>query len=218
MRFDDSSEGVFQRLEHHMRQMARNIHEGEVRRTKQLDFGSVKEAIVVFADESGVFYGFFGKFLDVGFRADNTDVIRVPVVRLVCQCNVLPNEHTNADTRHVEAVEEGLYGRVDLHALLLSLVFVDTLGNSCDDGVVPPLDLLQCALKFLVVVCELRRPVLTVVHGRKVASGIIVAIAAVFEGGISGCLRELGLLRWFEKAVFGGLVEIGPRQGGNFFE
>ena len=47
---------------------------------------------------------------------------------LVRQGDVLPNEHTDADTGHVEAVEEGLDVVVYLHALSLALVLENSLG------------------------------------------------------------------------------------------
>jgi hypothetical protein len=62
---------------------------------------------------------------------------------LVGQGDVLAQQHANTDTRHVEAVEEGLYVVVDLHPLPLALVLQDALCDRRDDAVMPPLDLVE---------------------------------------------------------------------------
>jgi len=110
-----------------MAQMTRNIHKIQIIPTDQLDLGCFKETIVVFADKPGVFNGFLGKFFDICLGADDADVVRIAVLALVGQGNVLADEHTDADAGHVEAVKEGLDVVVDLHALALALVFEDTL-------------------------------------------------------------------------------------------
>jgi hypothetical protein len=62
---------------------------------------------------------------------------------LVRKGDVLSDEHPNAYSRHVEAIQERLNRVVDLHALPFSLVLQDTLGNCGNHTIVPPLDLLQ---------------------------------------------------------------------------
>ena len=96
------------------------------------DFRGVEEAIVVFADEAGVFDGFLGEFAHVGLGADDADVVGRCGLFLVREGDVLADEHADADAGHVEAVEEGLDVGVDLHALPFALVFEDALG--CGEG------------------------------------------------------------------------------------
>lgn len=42
---------------------------------------------------------------------------------LVGESDVLAYQHTNAYSRHVEAIEEGLDVRIDLHSLSVPFVF-----------------------------------------------------------------------------------------------
>ncbi|KAI6773376.1 hypothetical protein HG531_000225 [Fusarium graminearum] len=65
------------------------------------------------------------------------------MMALVCQGNVLADEHTDTDTGHVKAIEERLDGAVNLHALATALVFEDTLGHGGDDAIMTALDLVQ---------------------------------------------------------------------------
>lgn len=102
--------------------MAGDVHEVQMRGAYELDFRGVEEAVVVFADETGVFDGFLREVADVGFGADDADVGGVFVVALVGEGDVLADEHSDADAGHVEAVEEGLDVVVDLHALPLALI------------------------------------------------------------------------------------------------
>lgn len=62
------------------------------------------------------------------------------------------------DSRHVEAVEEGLDGFVDLGGAALALELENPLGDGGDDGVVTTLDVGQQLGKALVVVVHLWRP------------------------------------------------------------
>lgn len=150
--------------------MARDIHEMQVGFADQLDLWGVEEAVVVLTDEAGVFDGFLGEFADVGCGADDADVIRVRCLFLVRERDMLPDQHPYAYPGHVEAVEEGLDIRVDLHALLFAFVFEDSLRYGCDDAVVPSFDAFQGFRKAFVVVVEFGRPVAAVVSSGKISS------------------------------------------------
>ena len=80
-----------------MRQVARHVHKREVGRADELDFGGVKEAVVVFAHETRIIDGFLRELADGGFSADDADVVRFVMMRLLGQGDVLADEHTNAD-------------------------------------------------------------------------------------------------------------------------
>ena len=82
---------------------------------------------------------------------------------LIRQGDVLAYEHTDANTRHIEAVKEGLDVGIDLHTLPIALVLEYALGHSCDDAVMPPFYAFQRPGKALVVVVELRGPVPAIV-------------------------------------------------------
>lgn len=180
MSLDDGAQRVLERLEEHVRQVTRDVHEVEVGVADELDAGRLEQAVVVLADEAGVLNGLLGQLLDVCLCADDADVGWVAVVALVRQGNVLADEHADADARHVEAVEEGLDVGVDLHALAPPLVLEDALRHGGDDAVVPPLDLVQALGEFLVVELQLGRPVARVVDRGKVSPrngpGLAVAV------------------------------------------
>ncbi len=125
---------------------------------------------MVLTDEAGVFNGFLREFADVGCGADDADVIRVRCLFPVRESDMLPDQHTYADTGHVEAVEERLDIRVDLHALFFAFVFEDSLSYGCDDAVVPSFDAFKGFSKAFVVVVEFRRPVAAVVRSGEIAS------------------------------------------------
>jgi len=59
---------------------------------------------------------------------------------LISKRYVLTDEHSNAYSRHIKPVEEGLDVGVNLHALTLSLVFIDALRNGSHYTVMPSLD------------------------------------------------------------------------------
>lgn len=161
--------------------MAGDVHKVQVGVAEKLDARGFEQAVVVLADEAGIFNGLLRELLDICLGADDADVGGVAVVALVGQGNVLADEHADADARHVEAVEEGLDVGVDLHALAAALVLEDALGHGGDDAVVPPLDLVQALGKLLVVELQLGRPVAVVVDGRKIpprdGSGLSMAVA-----------------------------------------
>ena len=216
----DSTQGVFQGLEEHVRQVARYVHEADVVVADELDLGGVEQTVVVLAYEARVLDGFLGEFADVGLCADDADVVGVGARALVGEGDVLADEHTDADTRHVEAVEEGLYVVVNLHPLSLALPLEDALGDGCHDAVVPPLDLLQRVCKLCVVCAQLWRPFLAVVCGSKVsparrcapvlfAVGIAVAVLwrravlALLYAGVLRCLEQRrGTLRGLQEPIF----------------
>ena len=150
--------------------MTRDVHEVEVWTTDQLDFGRVEEAVVVLADETGVLDGFLREFADVRFGADDADVVGLDGLALIRQGDVLADQHPDADAGHIKAVEEGLYGLIDLHALSLALVFQYALGDGRDDTVVPPFDVLEGFGEAFVVVIQFVRPVAVVVGGGIIAS------------------------------------------------
>lgn len=84
---------------------------------------------------------------------------------------MLADKHSNAYSRHVESVEEGLDIRVDLHPLTFSLVFIDTLRNGCHHAIMPPLDTFQSLGKSLVVVVQFWWPLALLVYAGIVPSG-----------------------------------------------
>lgn len=171
MGLDNSAQRVLEGLEEHMRQMAGNVHEVEVGIADELDLGSLKHAIVILTDKASVLNGFLGEVLNVGLGADDADIVGVAMMALIGQGDVLTDEHTDADTGHVEAIEEGLNGAVDLHALTTALVLEDTLGHGGDDTVVAALDVMQSLGETLVVEMEVGGPVTRVIDEGKVAAG-----------------------------------------------
>lgn len=150
--------------------MARDVHEVEGGRTKKLDLWCVEKAIMVFTDEAGIFNGLLSQFSHVGLSTDDAYIVGMPGACLICESDVLAYEHSYANARHVEAVEEGLDGRVDLHALPLALVFIYSLSDGGDDAIMPSLYSFQCARKSFVVVGEFWWPIVAVVYMSKVTS------------------------------------------------
>ena len=132
-----------------MAQVSRHVHETDVRVADQLHLGRFEQAVVVLAHEAGVFDGFLRQLPHVCLRADDADVGRVvgSAGALVGQGDMLADEHADADARHVEAVEKGLDGVVNVHSLPLALIFEYTLSyfhggklvraNMLDAGRVP---------------------------------------------------------------------------------
>src|SRR5207244_2589606 len=59
---DNGSQTVLEGLEKHVRQVARDVHEGQVRLTDQLDLRRVEQAVVIFADEACIVDGFLRQF------------------------------------------------------------------------------------------------------------------------------------------------------------
>lgn len=149
--------------------MTRHVHEVEVRVANKLDLWCLEESVVILADESGILNGLFGQVPYIRLGADDTDVGWIPMMTLICEGNVLTNEHSNTDTGHVEAIEEGLYVVVNLHALPFPLVLEDTLRHGRDDTIVSSLDCLEGLREPLVVGLQVRRPVVGVIHHGKVS-------------------------------------------------
>ena len=101
---------------------------------------------------------------------------------------MLTYEHTNTNAGHVEAVEEGLDVRINLHALPIPFIFENALGDGRDDAVVPALDVLKSLCEALVVVIQFGGPIVAVV-GRGVVSArgggaFAIAVAVVLAGSI----------------------------------
>ena len=72
---------------------------------------------------------------------------------------MLTDEYTDTDPAHVEPVQECLNGPLDLLVLRLALLeFKYALGNGCDNGIMPRLDLDQRLREGFVVGMNLRRP------------------------------------------------------------
>src|SRR5436305_976181 len=124
---------------------------------------------MVFAYKSSVLNRFFSQLLYIRFRTNNTDIVRVSGVLLPSERDMLSYQHPNANTRHVEAVEEGLNRGVDLHTLPFALVFVDARSNGGNDAVVPSFDRLKCLSELAIVVCQLLRPLVILIDRRKIA-------------------------------------------------
>lgn len=80
-------------------------------------------------------------------------------------------EVTRTDTRHVEAVEEGLDGAVDVRRLALALELEDSLRDRRHDGVMSSLDVGENLRKPFVVIVHLRRPLDARIGIRVVAVG-----------------------------------------------
>ena len=228
MSFDHSTQRVLERLEQHMRQVARDVHEADVVVTDELDLRGVEQAVVVLAHEASVLDGLLSELTHVGLGADDADVVGVRARALVGEGDVLADEHADADAAHVEAVEEGLDVVVNLHALALALPLEDALGDGGDDAVVPPLDLLQRVCEFGVVGAQLGRPLLPVVGGSKVSPrrccALVVlpvtdAVAVLRRRAVlallyAGVLRRLDqrrrLLRGLQQPVFNLAGEVWP--------
>src|SRR3954447_21136405 len=118
---------------------------------------------MVFAYKSSVLNRFFSQLLHIRFGTNNTDIVRVSGMLLPSERDMLSYQHPNANTRHVEAVEEGLNRRVDLHALAFALVFIDACSNGRNDAVMPSFDCLECLSKLAIIVCKLLRPLVILI-------------------------------------------------------
>lgn len=118
---------------------------------------------MIFANESGILNGFLSEILNVGLGTNYSDISRVAVVALIGESNVLSDEHADTNSRHVKAIEEGLDGAVDLHALTLALVLEDTLGHCCHDTIMAALDVVKSLCETLVVKMEICGPIAGIV-------------------------------------------------------
>ena len=120
---------------------------------------------------------------------------------------MLANKHTYPYSRHIETVEEGLDIGVNLHSLPIPLVFQNTLSDSGNNAIVAPFDVLQGFRETLVVIVQLRRPVVAVIRGSIVAAGrgrtsavtvgvrLTRGVLALLDTGILRCMAEdLGVL------------------------
>lgn len=118
---------------------------------------------------------------------------------------MLADQHANTDAAHVEAVEEGLDIVVDLHSLALALVLEDSLGDGCNDAVVPPLDLVQSAGEASVVVIELGWPF----SPRVFCRAVITSYSLTFLISVSGAARFIlrSILTFCDAGVAGRLAK-----------
>lgn len=162
-----------------MREMAWDIHEVEIVAADQLHLRCFEEAVVVFAHESSVLNGFQSQVFDVCFRADNADIIWMMMLILMLEGNMLSNQHTNADTRHVKAVKEGLYCVVDLHTLPSSLVLQNSLSDGWHDTVVSSFYAFEHLCEAEIVILEFRWPVMMVIERCKVPPQTASTIASI---------------------------------------
>ena len=189
--------------------MAWHIHEFQPWLADQLYFRSVEQAIVVLTHKSRVLDGFLSKLPNVRLRADDTHVIRFRMRALIGECNMLTDQHADPNPRHVEAIEERLNVRIDLHSLPVPLVLQDPLSDCRDHAVVPSFDVLECSGETLVVVAQLGRPVVAIVCRGVVAArrcqafAVAIAIAVALARGVlalsdagvlSGVTKDLGVL------------------------
>ena len=147
-----------------------HIHELQPWLADELYFRSVEQAIVILTHKSRVLDGFLSELSDVRLRADDTDVVRFRMRALIGERNMLTDQHTDPDPRHVKAIEERLDVRIDLHALPIPLVLQDPLSDRRDHAVVPPFDVLERSGETLVVVAQLGRPVVAIVRRGVVAA------------------------------------------------
>jgi len=84
---------------------------------------------------------------------------RIPVERNgVSDCPRSSSKEQRTDARHVEAVEEGLDGAVNVRRLALALELEDSLGDRRHDGVMSSLDVGEDLCKPFVVVVHLWWP------------------------------------------------------------
>ena len=140
---------------------------------------------MIFAYKSCILNGFLGQFSDVGFCAYYTDVIWICSCALICKCNVLADEHSYTNARHVETVEESLNVVVNLHPLSLPFPFQYALSHSCHNTVMPPLDLVKGVCEFCIVCAELWRPFFSVI-GRDIVSPTRCYAPGLFDGRRGG--------------------------------
>ncbi len=157
---------------------------------------------MILAHKSCVVNGFLGEFSHVGLSTNYTDVIRFYCLLLICKGDMLTYQHSNAYSRHVEPIKEGLYIIIDLHPLPFPLVFEYALGNGCHYTVMPPFDPFQGPREALVVVVEFRRPVSFIVCRR------IIPPRGTFACTIGKTVRLLGpVLALFDTRVVCGLAK-----------
>jgi hypothetical protein len=64
--------------------MAWHVHEVDIRIANELDFGRIKETVVVLTDESRILDGLLSELPDVCFGADDADIIWMRALALIC--------------------------------------------------------------------------------------------------------------------------------------
>lgn len=132
---------------------------------------------------------------------------------------MLPNQHSYTNSRHVEPIEEGLDGGINLQSLPFSFPFENTLSYGSHDAIVTPFNLLESFGKAYVVIVQLGRPFTMIVRGNKVSSsggGSGFSIASVGSGiGRRPVLSftDTGILSGFGEDLGGTAIEAaGPEQ------
>ena len=101
-------------------QMARDIHEPQVIRTRQLHLRSLEQTIMFLADEESIIYRFLTYVSHTCIRAYHSDIIRVGIQLI--QGYMLADEYSNPNSTHVESVEESLDRSLNLFTLLVVLL------------------------------------------------------------------------------------------------
>lgn len=98
---------------------------------------------------------------------------------------MLTNQHSYTNPRHVEPIEEGLDGGINLQTLTLSFPFKNTLSHGSYNTVVSPLDVLQSLGEAFIVIIQFWRPISVVVRWSIVSSahgGAFTVAVAIQQG------------------------------------
>mmetsp|Transcript_28273 Transcript_28273/g.65637 ORF Transcript_28273/g.65637 Transcript_28273/m.65637 type:complete len:219 (-) Transcript_28273:466-1122(-) len=137
---------VFQELEKDIVEVGGHVLEVEVEAAVQRDDRRV--AVLSRAHELGVLDRRFGHLRGRRELAHQADV---PLLLLLPQRQVLPDQHTDADSRHVKAVEEAVdgVGLDEAHAAHVGAQLVGRTGHGEQHGAVARVDPLQKLCKML---------------------------------------------------------------------
>ena len=218
-----------------MREVSRNVHKVQVLLADELNLGCLEETVVVLTDKASVFNGLKRDLPHVGLGADDPDIVGMANVGLFREGDVLADEHADTNARHVEAIEEGLNGGVNLQTLAFPFPFQDALSHGGHHAVMSPFDLLQGLGEAFVVVVQFRGPVSSIVgrnkippHRHTLPIGVMVhrragggTVLTLFHAGVLGGLGEntgrtpIGSVR-SHQASFNFLGERGSREGDDF--
>lgn len=115
---DSGPKRVFEELEEHMAQVIRNVGEGKILlRCKELYLWGTLDGVAIVSLAKALRFGStrLRNAQDIGPWIDDADVA---ISWRLIQGNELPKQHSNADARHEEAVEEDLYFVSDLAPLV----------------------------------------------------------------------------------------------------
>jgi len=97
------------------------IHKLQIRATNQLHLRSIEKTVIILTNESCIVNGFLRESLHIGPSTNDADIIGSR--GFIIKGYMLADEHSNADTGHIETVEEGLDLRIDLRTLPVLFVF-----------------------------------------------------------------------------------------------